>query len=382
MWQLLRLAVRAAHAAAMAASGSADDGLSAHVSDISNSPAFSALDELTAAGKLTVAQAQLYKSKYSKLHEVVLKTYENEKNLLKKAKQLNTDLGAERAKLEKAAARAQEDNEAIATLRAEMSKGESELAMREERELLLQQEVHELASSKTELAADVQTTQRRQAAELQPQIDALEAAVDEARTELGKHKANLAKLTKERDEGAERAQLLRQEKSDVETQKMQLNAQMVKVKSEPEKNKKAADVVMVAAQSLESEAAKLVDQLGFLDSELASQSKKRKEIEEERMGLAMAVRLRPPARPPAARAAPCAHTRTPSPRHRWSATARRSSRRSASPTRSERTSSWRRRRRWAQFCATLRNSAQFSDALPSPPHRQTPWRSACRSSSR
>jgi len=300
----------------MAASGSADDGLSAHVSDISNSPAFSALDELTAAGKLTVAQAQLYKSKYSKLHEVVLKTYENEKNLLKKAKQLNTDLGAERAKLEKAAARAQEDNEAIATLRAEMSKGESELAMREERELLLQQEVHELASSKTELAADVQTTQRRQAAELQPQIDALEAAVDEARTELGKHKANLAKLTKERDEGAERAQLLRQEKSDVETQKMQLNAQMVKVKSEPEKNKKAADVVMVAAQSLESEAAKLVDQLGFLDSELASQSKKRKEIEEERMGLAMAVRLRPPsaARPPAAaRAAPCAHTRTPSP---------------------------------------------------------------------
>ena len=38
-----------------------------------------------------------------------------------------------------------------------------------------------------------------------------------ARTELGKHKANLAKLTKERDEGAERAQLLRQEKSDVET---------------------------------------------------------------------------------------------------------------------------------------------------------------------
>ena len=267
---------------------------SADVSDISNSPAYQSLDELVASGKLTQPQAQLYRSKYAKLHEVVLKTYENEKNLLKKAKLLNQDLTAEKGKLEKTAAQAQEDSEAIAGLRAEMAKGENELSLREERELLLQQEVHELASSKTELAADVQTTQRRQAAELQPQIDALEAAVDEARTELGKHKANLAKLTKERDEGAERAQLLRQEKSDVETQKMQLNAQMVKVKSEPEKNKKAADVVMVAAQSLESEAAKLVDQLGFLDSELASQSKKRKEIEEERMGLAMAVRLRPP----------------------------------------------------------------------------------------
>ena len=164
----------------------------------------------------------------------------------------------------------------------------------------------------------MQTTQRRQAAELQPQIDALEAAVDEAHR-AGKHKANLAKLTKERDEGAERAQLLRQEKSDVETQKMQLNAQMVKVKSEPEKNKKAADVVMVAAQSLESEAAKLVDQLGFLDSELASQSKKRKEIEEERMGLASRAPARP--RPPAPVSPPLALTRLAAPRRRWSATA-------------------------------------------------------------
>ena len=279
----------------MAASGSADDGLSAHVSDISNSPAFSALDELTAAGKLTVAQAQLYKSKYSKLHEVVLKTYENEKNLLKKAKQLNTDLGAERAKLEKAAARAQEDNEAIATLRAEMSKGESELAMREERELLLQQEVHELASSKTELAADVQTTQRRQAAELQPQIDALEAAVDEARTELGKHKANLAKLTKERDEGAERRSCcgIEERRRDAEDAAQRADGG----ESEPEKNKKAADVVMSAESRVGG--GETVDQLGFLDSELASQSKRKDRG--QRMGLAMAVRLRrshPPARPP------------------------------------------------------------------------------------
>ena len=59
---------------------------SADVSDISNSPAYQSLDELVGSGKLTQAQSQLYRSKYAKLHEVVLKTYENEKNLLKKAK--------------------------------------------------------------------------------------------------------------------------------------------------------------------------------------------------------------------------------------------------------------------------------------------------------
>lgn len=130
-------------------------------SDISNSPAFTFLEELLAAGKLTSAQAKLYQSKYSKLHEVVLKTYENEKNLLKKAKELNKDLSAERAKLEKAAAAAQEDSETIAALRAEVGKGESELSMREERELLLQQELHDLQGVRNELQGEVRSASDR-----------------------------------------------------------------------------------------------------------------------------------------------------------------------------------------------------------------------------
>ena len=89
----------------------------ADVSDISNSPAYQSLDELVASGKLTQPQAQLYRSKYAKLHEVVLKTYENEKNLLKKAKLLNQDLTGEKGKLEKTAARAQEDSEVCSSLR-------------------------------------------------------------------------------------------------------------------------------------------------------------------------------------------------------------------------------------------------------------------------
>ena len=195
---------------------------SADVSDISNSPAYQSLDELVASGKLTQPQAQLYRSKYAKLHEVVLKTYENEKNLLKKAKLLNQDLTAEKGKLEKTAAQAQEDSEAIAGLRAEMAKGENELSLREERELLLQQEVQDLAATRDELETEVSDNTRRLAAELQPQIDQLEAAVEEARGELNRHKAALKKLDAERAEAAQRAQQLRGAKTDVEVQRAQL----------------------------------------------------------------------------------------------------------------------------------------------------------------
>eukprot|EP00961_Rhodomonas_salina_P114134 1535607-Rhodomonas_salina.1 len=62
------------------------------VTDIASSPAFLALNELINDGTLTAAQVEFYKSKYAKLHEVVLQTYENEKNLLRKAKDLNEDL--------------------------------------------------------------------------------------------------------------------------------------------------------------------------------------------------------------------------------------------------------------------------------------------------
>ncbi|KAL1524346.1 hypothetical protein AB1Y20_019244 [Prymnesium parvum] len=259
------------------------------ITDISSSPAYTFLDELESAAKISSAQSQLYKTKFAKLHEVVLKTYDNEKSLLQKAKHLNQDLSAERGKLEKTAARAQEDSEEISSLRAEIAKGESELALREEREMLLQQEVHDLQNVRGELESDVASTQKRQMAELQPRIDELEGAVDEVRQELGRHKATLSKLQKERNEAAERGTQLRSAKSDAEAQKTQLSAQLTKIRGEPEKMKKQADNVAAAVGNQQAEVERLTASLGLLEAELANQMKKRKELEEERMQLSMAV---------------------------------------------------------------------------------------------
>ena len=114
-----------------------------------------------------------------------------------------------------------------------MSKGESELSLREERELLLQQEVQDLAATRDELETEVADNTRRLAAELQPQIDTLEAAVEEARGELNRHKAALKKLDAERAEAAKRAQELRGSKTDIEVQKAQMAAQLSKVGAPP-----------------------------------------------------------------------------------------------------------------------------------------------------
>jgi len=262
-------------------------GDAAEQSDISNSPAFTFLEELVSTGKITSAQQKLYQSKYGKLHEVVLRTYENEKNLLKKAKELNKDLSAERAKLEKAAAAAQEDSEAIAALRAEVGKGESELSMREERELLLQQELHDLQGLRNELQGEVTATKKKQMAELQPRIDEIEASLAEVKGENEKHRVTLAKLQQEQEQQKERALVLRNGKLESESERAQLMTFLAKVRGEPEKMKKQADIAKGAADSHQTQAEKGEDEIRSFDNALGEQIKTRRELEDNKMQLVM-----------------------------------------------------------------------------------------------
>ncbi|EOD09092.1 hypothetical protein EMIHUDRAFT_105794 [Emiliania huxleyi CCMP1516] len=260
----------------MAEAASAQDDLSA-------SSAYATLDALLSEGKLTQAELQLYKSKFAKLHAAVLQTYDNE------AKQLNAELAEERRNLDEVSRKAEEGSETTAALRAEVAKGEAELAVREERVGLTEQELEELQKVHQDLEGDIASVAARQAAELTPQIEALEAAVDEARAELAKSKASLAKVQRDRNEVQSRYDELRQARTDVEARRAQLAVQLVKVKSEPDKVKKQADAVAGALAALEAESAKQLDTLRGLDGELAHQVKRRKELEEGRMGLEMAV---------------------------------------------------------------------------------------------
>ena len=72
-------------------------------------------------------------------------------------------------------------------------------------------------------------------------------------------------------------------------QKAQLAAQLQKVKTEPDKMKKAADVLGAAHDNLEAEAEKLIVHMAALEKELSMHAKARKELDEEKMRLAMAV---------------------------------------------------------------------------------------------
>ena len=97
---------------------------------MSETPQASLLDELLREGVISRAQCDLYRSRYAKLHELVLQTYENERNFLRRAKELNHQLVSEKINLERTTIAQSEDQATIAALQAQLNRTLEESAAR------------------------------------------------------------------------------------------------------------------------------------------------------------------------------------------------------------------------------------------------------------
>lgn len=104
----------------------------------------------------------MYKNKYAKLHEVVLETYENEKSLLAKAKELHGQLTAERVKLEEKAQQSTSNSNLIQQLKTDLDKEAIDVANMDERKILLKFELEELDRNREEMIKSLEDKKKRQ----------------------------------------------------------------------------------------------------------------------------------------------------------------------------------------------------------------------------
>eukprot|EP00933_Yihiella_yeosuensis_P037392 TRINITY_DN31311_c0_g1_i1.p1 TRINITY_DN31311_c0_g1~~TRINITY_DN31311_c0_g1_i1.p1 ORF type:complete len:940 (-),score=260.18 TRINITY_DN31311_c0_g1_i1:224-3001(-) len=144
--------------------------LSEDIKDLNNSVAFNVLDELHRAGSISKAELDLYKSKYGKLHEFVIQTYENEKNFLSRAKQLNQRLMAEKIKLEKTTLESQEDQNSIDQLQSQRIEIDQEYQVAQDREMMLQIQLSELEHEKREKQVQLEEREVERLAEAEPKL--------------------------------------------------------------------------------------------------------------------------------------------------------------------------------------------------------------------
>ncbi|CAK0904875.1 unnamed protein product [Prorocentrum cordatum] len=118
--------------------------------DLSNSLAYNVLEDLQKGGSISKVEMDLFKSKYKKLHEFVLQTYDNERKFRTRARDLNNKLTAEKIRLEKTTKESQDDQQSIQQLTDQIQEIQSEFEIAQDRDMVLQVQISELEHEKSE----------------------------------------------------------------------------------------------------------------------------------------------------------------------------------------------------------------------------------------
>jgi chromosome segregation ATPase len=251
------------------------------VRDISNSPAYIALDDFAKQGKMTPAQVELFKNQYQKLHEVVIATYSSEKTLLDKAKELKNLLEVERIKLEKKIVVSHNTQADIEVLHKEEKETGAELAEVKEERAAVDFELDELQKTLKEQQQLLEEKYAKSLADMEPIKKNLKTQIQELKLDIGKQEDAYGK------EDLAVQDYLRKideaQKSIASTEKIKLGkrSEYNQAMGEPERLKSSIEKIEGVAKDLQNEADELLEEIRRHEAELNGLSNLRKTAIEE-----------------------------------------------------------------------------------------------------
>ncbi|EQC34738.1 hypothetical protein SDRG_07551 [Saprolegnia diclina VS20] len=253
------------------------DGTAVHNS---NSAALHLLDQYVEDGMLTPMQAATYKDKYTKLSSYVLETYKREKELLKKAKQLNGELLSEKIRLEKQSIRKSEELAMNSNLEKEKEKASKELADCVDRETILTYEITELQREHAELLTRKEDMLAENARQVEPEVRKMTDEIARLGDEAAHISADIHKEERRKNDLVARCESLRVANDALDAANNAEKKVLAKLRGDPERISKQADVVAKAVENLEHEIKRIQDRLSVVNTQCTTQDEKRKEADE------------------------------------------------------------------------------------------------------
>ncbi|GBG31177.1 Coiled-coil domain-containing protein 146 [Hondaea fermentalgiana] len=248
--------------------------------DISNSAAFVLLNDLVSTGKIDQEAADALKVQYELLHKSTLELYHEEKKTLKKAKQLNQDLLAEKIKLEKLSIRKHEDTQSTVALNKECESTAHELSELMGKGTALHVQVVECQSEKDELERQLEFITKENENLVNPVFEENTEKAKNLEQECARQDKALEESKKERETLVKRNEELSNLAEDLAETRIQLKQTLSKIRADPERIRKQADVVETAVVNLGQEVETLQSQIATSDEELMAQEAKKQAITE------------------------------------------------------------------------------------------------------
>jgi len=256
--------------------------LAEEIKDLNNSVAYNASEELGKDCSISKAEMDLYKSKYAKLHEFVLQTYENEQNFLARAKQLSQKLTAEKIKLEKTNLATQEDQNCIDQLTAQISEIQGEYEIVQDREMMLQLQLSELDHERREKDQMYEEKERERQAELEPKMQKARDENDNLQKEIDILKEQKEKYQSKNDEFVDRVKQVELETDQNREVFKGHEQEHNKIKGDPDRIKKQAEKFESAVQALQRQQQEKKAEIEGANIHLKNNAVKQKEAEDSR----------------------------------------------------------------------------------------------------
>jgi len=243
--------------------------LDGRVSDISNSAAFTFLDSLLKAGKLSQAQVDFYKKKYARLHDVLIATYQNEKALLDKAKELKGGLESEKQRLEQKTLESHGMQQEIEQLQRESKEYVGRISLATDERNGVAFEYDELVATKREQREALQEKYNKSLTALDPLVASLHAKIDELKQEIEKQTELYNKEQAAANEYAQRIEAAQKQIGVLEKEKLKKRSQVSTAQGEPDRLKTNISLIESVAHDLNDECMKLAEEMSAREVELS-----------------------------------------------------------------------------------------------------------------
>ncbi|KAF4687476.1 hypothetical protein FOZ60_003950 [Perkinsus olseni] len=154
------------------------------LNDRAGTLAFNVLDTLHREGSLSRDEMEFYKVQYERLHKTITESYESERELLQKGKDLNVELTKEMIKVEKASIEQADDAAAVGAVRASVKKIASEVQVSNEKEAMCVLQALEVSNDLVSVREDMADQEAYERALLEPLEEEMRKAVEELSEKL------------------------------------------------------------------------------------------------------------------------------------------------------------------------------------------------------
>jgi chromosome segregation ATPase len=256
--------------------------ISEELKDYSTSAAFKILDDLHKDNAISKPEMELYKAKYSSLHEFVLSTNENIKTFLAKAKNLNHRLVSERVRLEKTQLESQKDQTDIQQLSDQLLEIQQEQEVVSERDMMLQIQLSELEHDKRDKVDQLKEREIEREKQAEPMIKDAKDEIGNLSEEIELMRTQKEKYQTQLEEYLSKCGSL---DKDIEENQEVFKAHELdynKVKGDPARIRKQAEKFESAVKALQDSHQEKQAEMEGDDEHLKKLSMQQKEKEEQR----------------------------------------------------------------------------------------------------